>query len=260
MDYSFEKSERYGLIGTIIFHVLLIILFLFAGLTYLEPPPPEEGILINFGTVDQGSGTEQAQSSERSTKQVEKEEIMQETPSRSVDQEVITQSTEEAPRINAEKVESIRKTEEEKEEPKPSKELSEAASKWKSKSENKSASDGTTGKEGDQGNERGSLDSRNYTGGSGGDGISYDLSGRSMVVRPIINDKSQEEGKVVVDIIVDNNGKVVRAKSGVRGSTTTSQRLYRIAKEAAMRTEFNVSRTAPEQQKGQITFIFLVKG
>ncbi len=81
-----------------------------------------------------------------------------------------------------------------------------------------------------------------------------------MTGKPVINDVSQDEGKVGVDIIVDKYGKVVRASPGARGSTTTSQILYKIAKEAAMSTKFNVNPQAPEQQKGQIVFTFLVKG
>lgn len=45
-----------GLIGTIIYHLLLLLLLLFAGLTFPDPPPEEEGILVNFGTDDTGFG------------------------------------------------------------------------------------------------------------------------------------------------------------------------------------------------------------
>ena len=41
----------------------------------MDPPPPEEGILINFGTDDQGFGQEQTQSSVKTSKEVIQEEI-----------------------------------------------------------------------------------------------------------------------------------------------------------------------------------------
>jgi len=259
MDLSLKKNEKHALTGTILFHVILILLLLFSGLNYMEPPPPERGILINFGTDDQGMGKEQTQSSIKTNQQVVQEEVTEDVASKSVEQDVLTQNTEDAAAVNTEESETI--TEDEvKEETKPSKELSEAVSKWKNKSDSKSSSDGVTGGQGDQGDPSGSLESGSYVGGSGGSGFSFNLSGRRMTNKPVIKDVSQDEGKVVVDIIVDKYGKVVRASPGARGSTTTSQILYKIAKEASMSTKFNVNPQAPEQQKGQIVFTFLVKG
>ncbi|MEQ8323070.1 MAG: energy transducer TonB [Vicingaceae bacterium] len=259
MDSSIEKSERYGLIGTIAFHVLLILLFILTGLTYLEPPPPEEGILINFGTDNRGSGNEQAQAAVQNNSPEETEDVDVEQVQSSAQEKVLTQNAEDAPALKTSESENIK--EEVKEEPKPSKELSKALSKWKNKSESKSSSDGITGQQGDQGDPSGSMESRNYTGGAGGTGFELiGLGGRSMVKRPDVRDDSQEEGKVVVDIVVDKYGKVVRANPGARGSTTTSALLYKIAKEAALSTKFDTNPQAPEQQKGQIVFTFLLKG
>jgi outer membrane biosynthesis protein TonB len=50
------KLNRRGLIGTIIYHALLLLLLVFAGLTFPYPPPDEEGILVNFGTNETGFG------------------------------------------------------------------------------------------------------------------------------------------------------------------------------------------------------------
>ena len=50
------KLNRRGLIATIIYHSLLLLLLIFAGLTFPDPPPEEEGILVNFGTDDKGFG------------------------------------------------------------------------------------------------------------------------------------------------------------------------------------------------------------
>ncbi len=50
------KLKRRGLIGTIVYHTLLILLLVFAGLTFPDPPPEESGILVNFGTDDSGFG------------------------------------------------------------------------------------------------------------------------------------------------------------------------------------------------------------
>ena len=45
-----------GLIATIVYHALLLLLLIFAGLTFPDPPPEEEGILVNFGTDEFGLG------------------------------------------------------------------------------------------------------------------------------------------------------------------------------------------------------------
>jgi len=50
------KLKRRGLIATIVYHSLLLILLVFAGLTFPDPPPEEEGILVNFGTDEFGLG------------------------------------------------------------------------------------------------------------------------------------------------------------------------------------------------------------
>ena len=78
-----------------------------------------------------------------------------------------------------------------------------------------------------------------------------------MVAR--IDDKSQETGKVVVEIIVDKSGKVISAISGGVGSTTNSAYLYKLAKEAALSTAFNASPDGKETQKGTITFNFVLE-
>jgi len=50
------KLKRRGLIATIVYHALLLLLLVFAGLTFPDPPPEEEGILVNFGTDETGLG------------------------------------------------------------------------------------------------------------------------------------------------------------------------------------------------------------
>lgn len=50
------KLNTRGLIATIVYHALLLALLIFAGLTFPDPPPEEEGILVNFGTDEFGLG------------------------------------------------------------------------------------------------------------------------------------------------------------------------------------------------------------
>ena len=50
------EVNRNGLLGTVVFHGLILFLLLFFGFSYPDPPPEEEGILVNFGTSDTGYG------------------------------------------------------------------------------------------------------------------------------------------------------------------------------------------------------------
>jgi len=47
--------KRKGLIGTIVVHAIMIVIFIFFGMKY-QDPPPEPGIAIVFGFDEQGSG------------------------------------------------------------------------------------------------------------------------------------------------------------------------------------------------------------
>ncbi len=255
-EESENKNKRKGLITTITVHAVLIVLFAFYGMTYLDPPPEPGGIPINFGTSDDGMMSEIPEPpSESMPEPVEPETAEQ------VDDEIITQDTEDAPAIEEKKeekkVEEKKVVEEKKPEPKPNRALN-MADRMKSDNTTNGGGDGVTGKPGDQGKVNGDPNSKNYSGlGGSGGGPSFSLAGRSMKSSPPIKDNSQEEGTVVVEIIVDKYGKVVRANAGARGSNTTSPLLYKKATEAALNTKFSANPDA-DQQKGTMTFIFIL--
>ena len=69
----------------------------------------------------------------------------------------------------------------------------------------------------------------------------------------------QESGTVVVDIWVDNYGKVVRAVPGGEGTTVMDKTLLAAARSAALETHFNQSTDAPAMQQGTITYYFNLK-
>ena len=60
MNIVKENNSRKALIGTIVFHLLLLLLFVSFGMPYQDPPPENAGAMrINFGTSDSGSGDEE---------------------------------------------------------------------------------------------------------------------------------------------------------------------------------------------------------
>mgnify|MGYP003951536317 FL=1 len=254
MSSSAKKDKRKGLVGTILFHTLLIVAFLFMGLTYQIPPPPEEGISINFGYMDEGMSETEPEDKAEIPEPVQ-EEIVEEQSS--AEEEVISQEVEEAP--------AVEKTEQKKKEPEPEKkevieekkpEVNKKAL-YTGKKENKETDEGNTNKSGNKGVIDGDPNSEVYEGGGiGEDGTAYQLGGRKVEfkAKPIYN--LQIEGKVVVLITVDRLGNVINAIPGAKGSTTLNKQLLQRAKTAALNTKFNPKQSAPTSQQGKIIYHF----
>lgn len=85
------------------------------------------------------------------------------------------------------------------------------------------------------------------------------LTNRSLLQKPEAILNSTDEGKVVVDIIVNESGKVISAIAGQRGSTTTSKALYEKAVNAVYSAKFNPSEEGIKEQRGTYTFVFTLE-
>ncbi len=256
MSAAEKKSKRNGFIGTIIFHALLLIAFLFLGLTYQDPPPAEEGISINFGFTEQGSGEVSPENNAEIPEVVEQEKIEQQVENI---EEIITQTTEEAPTTKA--VEKPKKTTKKKEveeevieEEKPK--VNRRAL-YPGKKKNSKTSEGNKGGNGNQGAIDGDPNAKVYEGGGiGENGSAYQLGGRSVSFKAKPTYNMQVEGKVVVLITVDRLGNVINAIPGAKGSTTLNKQLLERAKTAALKTKFSPKTSAPTNQQGKIIYHF----
>jgi outer membrane biosynthesis protein TonB len=250
-----KKNKRKGIIGTILFHALLLVAFLFMGLTYQDPPPPEEGISINFGFSDEGLGEIEPEDTEEVTEIVEEKIIEEQIESTD---DIFTQSVVETPAV--EKTEEKKKVIE-KEEPKEEvieekkPEINKKAI-YTGKKKKLNKSEGEKGGEENQGVVDGYLNSDVYEGGGiGEDGTAYQLGGRKAIEKPKPQG-NQAEGKVVVIITVDRLGNVIYANPGAQGSTTFNKELLERAKKAALKTKFDTKQSAPENQQGKIIYDF----
>ncbi len=86
------------------------------------------------------------------------------------------------------------------------------------------------------------------------------LEGRTVVGSlPLPVFESGDGGRVVVKIVVNQDGKVISAVPGAPGTTISDKALRESARKAALGAHFNVSRSAPEAQEGTITYIFKVR-
>jgi len=120
-----------------------------------------------------------------------------------------------------------------------------------------SGGEGDDTKAGDKGKITGDPNASGYYGnGGGGSGGNYRLGNRKALTKPKPTYDCNEEGRVFVGISVDNSGKVISAQPGVKGTTNSAPCLLTKAKEAALRTKFNVDNNAPSKQIGVIIYNF----
>ncbi len=74
------KEHRKGIIGTIIFHIIVLLLLLFLGFFTPLPLPGEEGILVNFGNSENGFGNREPSRANRKPKPVKTKKKEQPKP------------------------------------------------------------------------------------------------------------------------------------------------------------------------------------
>ena len=86
--------------------------------------------------------------------------------------------------------------------------------------------------------------------------IKYYLENRYHVRLPIPVYLAQGGGEVVVDIVVNRDGRVLSANPRIN-SRITDMEIYAYAKQAAEKTRFNADSSAPDKQKGTITYVFV---
>lgn len=261
MKYLETEEEKKSFVITSILFVLMFILFFYLGLTSLDPPP-ENGIAINFGTTEFGSG------------QVQPTESIQSAPqptaakqAASSDDEVLAQDIEEAVVIKQVKKAQPTKqiaTEEvpqkPKESPKPSKSTSDALSSLINGPKSDGKAKGGEGPDnigGDKGSLNGDPYANSYYGsGTGtGNGSGWGLNGRSISSRGKEVQKCNEFGTVVVQITVNRNGNVIAAKY-TKGTTNTNPCLVEPALATARKYKWQPDSNAPETQIGFITVNF----
>ena len=124
-------------------------------------------------------------------------------------------------------------------------------------SDGKPTGDGDAIQQGVKGSENGDPASTKYYGNTNKSGDpNYNLAGRAALTKPKEQPNCEEEGRVVVSIEVNKKGKVVRAVSGVKGTTNTADCLLKPAREAALNTNWNADPNAPNIQKGTIIYQF----
>ena len=248
-----KKPKIISAVITTIFMLLVVLICLSFGYDPPDPPIPEEGVEVNLGNSDFGSGDDpmpSAQSSAPSTPAPQNQVVTQNTES-STPMPTSARPTTSTSTKPAEPP----PTETKPKEPEINKNALFTGRRNQGSNGSGDGSQGVTSGQGDQGKPGGTQSSNNYVGNGGGNG-NFSLVGRSSVSLPKPEYSSNNQGTVVVQIWVDRQGRVIRAEYQPKGSNTSNGYLVEQAKAAAMRAKFNPDASAPEEQKGTITYIF----
>ncbi|TXB61269.1 hypothetical protein [Phaeodactylibacter luteus] len=281
-----EQHKKRGMMISVAVHVALLMLALLPLLTFPDPPPGQEGILVNLGLPDMGSGDENA--GPTTPAEVQDEELPPEEaaappepsvadPEPEPDREVITAEDsevalrkQEEERKKRQEAEADRKRRAEEEAKKKAEEEARRKAEEARKKREAEAADlknsvgglfgggdgkGNTGTPGNQGDPNGDPNSDILTGISTGSGtVGGGLGSRGVARTHKPQDNSQDQGIVVVKVCVDRSGSVISAEFTQRGSTASSARLKNLAISSAKKWQF--ARGDIDRQCGTITYNF----
>ena len=272
-----HKKKSAGL--TAIFAILFLSLFFVLGLTYYDPPV-SYGMEVNFGTSTKGSGNQQPQELVESKPAVVAKNTVEKTqvnttqpPPKPIkigdvvtEKESIVTLPEKETVIK--EVQPETKIPEKVTEATPQKKVSKVSEATKNvvsnllknKTQQGEVIEGEGGDviAGDKGKQTGDLYSSSYynTAGLGGKGKGYGLNGRNLQSNGKVVQECNQEGIVVVRITVNNQGNVVFAEPGVKGSTNTHPCLLEPAKKTALLHKWYSDTKAPLEQVGFVVIQF----
>lgn len=289
-----KKSKVTGIIGTVVLHIFVVLLLLFCSLT--RPEIQEEGgVPVMLGNTQTAQGdadpytmTELDVLPQPPASAPEPESMPAEPE---VKQPLITQAEEpslqvkkEEPKKEKPKKEKkpLKKTEKKTPQKEPEKKVEPEKKPEKTEAEKRAEAErlaaqvaaskiagafGKGSKMGNKGNAetgaglQGSTAGNSDTGKTTGVGWNgaFDLNGRSLgeggLPAPVYN--IQDEGRVVVTIVVNPAGQVVRTSINKR-TNTVNPALRKAAEEAAKKARFNTVEGV-DNQSGTITYYFKLK-
>jgi outer membrane biosynthesis protein TonB len=269
MEYREENNYPKAFLATGIIMAVMIAACYF--IVFKNPPKEQEGtggILVNYGTVDEGMGNDYMSTEEPSVAEkanhVKPTKVTPATPTEdkptpeSSEKAVVTQNTEDAPEVAAptkKPTTAVATTQPTKASPKPT--VNQNALYKGKATTGTGEGDGTGSTPGNQGKPNGSTLTNNYNGTGSGNGGSLNLSQRNFVSKPSIDDGNRFTGKIVVEIHVDKSGNVIYAKS-TRGTTISDYNLIEKCENAVKNAKISSLDTAPDTQIGTVVFVFKV--
>jgi outer membrane biosynthesis protein TonB len=276
-NYYIERKDNkhriFGAIGSFSLHAIIVAILFYIVIQAPNPPWESEGMMMSLGEENMGGPAESPVSDPQPNEQY--------TPISEQTEEPAEELTTEDSESEAIKEKPVEVKPAKPKEPKPvvdnapkpqlelPKKVNQQALFQKRKNAGGEGGYGDGEIPGNQGKPDGSPDgdpdgtgtgdSGFGSGNSGTDGLKFELNNRGIKLIPKIEDNSKATGKVVVRIVVDRDGNVVKAVPGQVGSTTTDPSLLLKAKEGALRAKFSVKEDAAEEQFGTMTVYFRYK-
>ena len=260
-----DKHKLYGILATVAFHAIAVVLLFNLCFRTPLPLPGEAGVEVNLGMYAEAMSQQDdemlsQQDDMTTSQQVEETESQQveESTSEDVEEEILSED-ENIPSIEeVEETEEVEEIVEEVVEEKPV--VNQRALFQVNKKKQETPSEGSSDEVvGEQGSPNGLKDIERYVGhGGSGDGPSYDLGGRGAKSISSPSKDISEEATIVVDIWVDKEGRVQRAEIG-KGTTTTNSDMRASALQAARNSVFVKDDKAADLQKVTITYNFIIR-
>ena len=252
-----DKHKLYGILATVAFHAIAVVLLFNLCFRTPLPLPGEAGVEVNLGMYAEAMSQQDDMTTSQQVEETESQQV-EESTSEDVEEEILSED-ENIPSIEeVEETEEVEEIVEEVVEEKPV--VNQRALFQVNKKKQETPSEGSSNEViGEQGSPNGLKDIERYVGhGGSGDGPSYDLGGRGAKSISSPSKDISEEATIVVDIWVDKEGRVQRAEIG-KGTTTTNSDMRASALQAAKNSVFVKDDKAADLQKGTITYNFIIR-
>ena len=252
-----DKHKLYGILATVAFHAIAVVLLFNLCFRTPLPLPGEAGVEVNLGMYAEAMSQQDDMTTSQQIEETENQQV-EKTTSEDIEEEILSED-ENIPSIEeVEETEEVEEIVEEVVEEKPV--VNQRALFQVNKKKQETPSEGSSNEVvGEQGSPNGLKDIERYVGhGGSGDGPSYDLGGRGAKSISSPSKDISEEATIVVDIWVDKEGRVQRAEIG-KGTTTTNSDMRASALQAARNSVFVKDDKAADLQKGTITYNFIIR-
>ena len=252
-----DKHKLYGILATVAFHAIAVVLLFNLCFRTPLPLPGEAGVEVNLGMYAEAMSQQDDMTTSQQVEETTNQQV-EETTSEDVEEEILSED-ENIPSIEeVEETEEVEEIVEEVVEEKPV--VNQRALFQVNKKKQETPSEGSSDEVvGEQGSPNGLKDIERYVGhGGSGNGPSYDLGGRGAKSISSPSKDISEEATIVVDIWVDKEGRVQRAEIG-KGTTTTNTEMRTSALQAAKNSVFVKDDNAADLQKGTITYNFIIR-
>lgn len=260
-----NKKKAFGITMAVL--IALVLIMLIKVMSKFDPPI-ENGIAVNLGYMDDGSGDVQPLQPINSAPQPAPPQPQEAVPDQK--EELLTSEEEDVPVIANTKNDKPTKKDDKPitkpietkpvEPQQPSKETNNALNNIINGPTNpgtstKSEGDGKGA--GDKGDPNGDPYAASYYGsGSGSGGNGWGLNGRGKPTYSKVQQDCNETGTVVVKIVVNRSGNVISAEPGVRGTTNNAPCLTKPAKQIALSYKWRADDKAPQEQIGFVVVKF----